>query len=112
MKPIKKPGIDVDLPKQSCNDAHCPFHSSNKIRGRILSGKIIKKDAHKTAVIELIRLLYLKKYERYEKRRTKLKVHNPPCINANVGDFVKVMECKPISKTKNFVIIENESTKS
>ena len=61
----------------------------------------------KTAVIEFERLYFLKKYERYEKRRTRLKAHNPECINAKEGDIVKVMECRPLSKTKNFVIIKN-----
>ena len=60
----------------------------------------------KTAAIEFNRLHFLKKYERYEKRRTKLKVHNPECINAKDGDIVRIMECRPLSKTKNFVIIE------
>ena len=60
----------------------------------------------KTAVIEFERLHFLKKYERYEKRRTKLKVHNPECINAKYGDVVKVIECRPLSKTKNSIIIQ------
>ena len=47
------------------------------------------------------------KFERYEKRRTRIKVHNPECINAKEGDIVKISECRPLSKTKNFVIIEN-----
>ncbi len=49
----------------------------------------------------------MQKYERYEKKRTKLHVHNPECIDANIGDIVRIAETRPISKTKNFVIIEN-----
>ncbi|MBI2670734.1 30S ribosomal protein S17 [Candidatus Woesearchaeota archaeon] len=106
-------GIEVSLPKQACADKHCPFHSGLKIRGRTFNGTIIKKDTHKTAVVEWPRLFYLPKYERYEKRRTRVKVHNPPCINADINDKVTIMECRPISKTKKFVIIEkNESIKS
>ena len=94
----------------SCSDRHCPFHSHLKLRGRTFEGTVIRKDPNKTAVIEWPRQFYLTKYERYESRRTRLKVHNPPCINAGIGSKVKVMECKPISKTKNFVIIsKNES---
>jgi ribosomal protein S17 len=58
----------------------------------------------KTAVIEFPRLHYITKYERYEKRRTKLKVHNPECVSAKNGDVVEIMECRPLSKTKSFVI--------
>ncbi len=88
-----------------CTDKHCPFHSHLKLRGRTFEGTIIKKDLNRTAVIEWPRQFYLTKYERYETRKTRLKVHNPPCINATLNDNVQVMECRPISKTKKFVII-------
>jgi len=105
-----------DIPKEKshdatlCTDKHCPFHSHLKLRGRTFEGIIVKKDPNRTAVIEWPRQFYITKYERYETRKTRLKVHNPPCINAQIGSKVKVMECRPISKTKNFVIIsKNES---
>ncbi len=46
------------------------------------------------------------KYNRYIKKRTKLKAHNPSCVNANKGDVVTIMECRPLSKTKKFVVLE------
>lgn len=106
-------GIGVTTPKQNCSDNHCPFHSHLKVRGRIFTGTVIKKDTHKTAVIEWPRLFHLQKYERYEKRRTRIMAHNPPCINASIGDKVTIMECRPVSKTKKFVIMsKNEGSKS
>ncbi|AJF62542.1 MAG: 30S ribosomal protein S17P [archaeon GW2011_AR20] len=99
-------GIEVELPKQECNDYHCPFHGTLKVHGRIFSGNITKVDVNKSATIEFVNFYYIPKYERYEKRITRLKVHNPPCLSAKIGDHVKIMESKPISKTKNFVIIE------
>ena len=109
MKKKKNIGIEVKAPSKSCNDKHCPFHGNLKVRGRILKGTVISKDVNKTAKIEFPRLFYLNKYERFEKRRSRIKVHNPPCIDAQVGDVVKIISCKPISKTKNFVIIEDET---
>lgn len=109
---IKNIGIKVKIPTKKCNDLHCPFHGKLKVRGRMFSGTVIKNAARKTAKIQFHYLKPLTKYERFEKRRTGLQVHVPPCIKINIGDQVKVMECRPISKTKNFVIIENESTKS
>lgn len=99
-------GIAIEAPKQSCTDVKCPFHGSLSIRGRQFMGTITSTKTRKTAIVEFERLNFLKKYERYEKRRTKLKAHNPECINAKDGDIVKVMECRPLSKTKNFVIIQ------
>ncbi len=112
-KNTKTPGLNLKQPKTTCNDKHCPFHSGFKLRKKAFTGIIIKKDFHKTATIELNRLYKLRKYERFEKRRTRLKVHNPPCIDAQINDVVTAYESRPISKTKNFVIVEkNESIKS
>lgn len=103
-------GIAVGMPKQKCNDIKCPFHGNLSVRGRQFTGTVASTKMRKTAVIEFDRLYFLKKYERYEKRRTKLKVHNPECINAKEGDIVQVMECRPLSKTKNFVIMQKLGT--
>jgi len=85
----------------------CPFHGDVKLRGRTFTGVVLAKDAHRTATIEWSYPVSVLKYERSETRRTKIHVHNPECIDANIGDVVKVSETRPLSKTKNFVIIEN-----
>ena len=90
----------------SCSDKHCPFHGGLSIRGRSFVGKIVKMDSHGTVSVEWPRLLYLQKYERYEKRRSRIKAHKPACINVAIGNTVKITECRPISKTKNFVVME------
>ncbi|OGM02687.1 30S ribosomal protein S17 [Candidatus Woesearchaeota archaeon RBG_13_36_6] len=69
-------------------------------------GEVLSTKSHKTAKVVRERQYFLRKYERYEKRQTKIKVHNPTCINAKVGDLVRVVESRPLSKTKNFVIVE------
>jgi small subunit ribosomal protein S17 len=99
-------GVDVTPPKETCEDKNCAFHGKIGLRGRTFVGTVIGGDTHRTARVEWIRQFYIPKYERYEKRRSKIQAHNPPCINAQKGDKVKIMECRPISKTKNFVIIE------
>ena len=63
---------------------------------------------HRTVTIEWERKQYLPKFERYEKRRTKLKAHNPACINAKEGDIVTLGETRPLSKTKHFVVLERK----
>ncbi|MBI2673349.1 30S ribosomal protein S17 [Candidatus Woesearchaeota archaeon] len=113
MKEKKGIGIDVNIPSKKCNDACCPFHSNMRLHGKVFSGVVRKVNVHKTATIEWPRTHFIPKYERYEKRRTTVKAHKPDCIEVNAGDSVIIAESKPISKTKNFVIIEvskNEST--
>jgi len=92
-----------------CNDKKCPFHGNAKLRGRTLKGIVIASDVYRSATIKNERMFYIKKYERYEKRRTKLRAHNPPCINAKKGDLVMVKECRPLSKTKHFIVIKKTS---
>ena len=100
-------GIKVKLPKKKCEDQNCPFHGRLKCRGKIFTGIIVATKMQKTITVEFLRQYYIPKYERYEKRRTKIKAHNPECISAKEGDIVKISECRHLSKTKNFVVIEN-----
>lgn len=89
-----------------CKDRNCPFHGNLKTRGRIFKGVVVSDKMRKTVVVKRDLLEYIPKYERYAKKSSKISAHNPPCINAKTGDTVKIAECKPISKTKSFVVIE------
>lgn len=71
-------------------------------RGRQFVGKVISDRMAKTVVVEWERKRYVKKYQRYEKRRTRVKAHDE--TGAKVGDIVEIMETRPISKTKHFVV--------
>jgi small subunit ribosomal protein S17 len=44
------------------------------------------------------------KYGKYIKRRTVLHVHDPENVSRN-GDRVEIAECRPISKTKSWVLL-------
>jgi small subunit ribosomal protein S17 len=89
-------------------DKHDPFFGKSKIHGRTFTGVIIKKGSHRTVTVEWPRTHFDKKYERYEKRRTRVKAHNPDSISADVGDRVTIVETSPISKTKKFIIVKIE----
>ena len=102
----KNIGIEVKFPEKECTDANCPFHGRLKIRGMEFVGEIKRLSAQKTAVIQWDRFFYLPKYERYEKRRSRVNAHVPPCLNLKIGDHVRIVECRPLSKTKNFVVVE------
>jgi len=99
-------GVPVEVPKKGCNDFNCPFHGSLPVRGRILEGIVIRSHMTRTVVIRRDYNQYIPKYLRYERRHSRLSVHNPPCIDAKTGDKIKIMECRPLSKSVSFVIIE------
>lgn len=91
--------------KTKCNDKKCPIHSNVKPRGRSFVGVVVSVNPHKTAVVEWEWKKYNQKYERYEKKKTRISVHNSPCIDAKKGDRVAIKECRPLSKTKKFAIL-------
>jgi len=99
-------GLGTKAPAERCDDRYCPYHGHLRVRGKVLEGSVISDRMERTVVVEYERLFYLKKYERFEKRRSKTSAHNPPCINAKVGDRVKIAECRPLSKTVAFVVVE------
>ncbi len=106
MKLKKDVGVPVPFPAKSCSDRHCPFHGFAKLRGRLFTGEVVKDVFHNTATIQFVRQYFIPKFERYEKRRTRIKAHVPPCFEVKKGSVIKIMETRPISKTKNFVTIE------
>lgn len=102
-----KPEIfGVKAPKKQCTDKKCPFHGELNIKRELFRGVLIKKDSHHSATIEWNRPFYIPKYERFETRRSRLRVHNPPCLEAQVGQEVLAAKTRPLSKSKNHVIIQ------
>jgi len=104
-------GVNVPPPEKECDDVNCPFHGKLRVRGLILEGVVIKDAMQRTVVVEREYLLYSSKYKRYERRRSRIHAHNPPCINAKKGDKVIIMECRPIAKSVAFVVIAKKEEK-
>lgn len=92
-------------PKPEQYDKNCPFYGNLVVKKETLVGTIIRKDTNRSATIELKRSKFVPKYERYEIRRFTLRVHNPTSINAQIGQKVLVAKTRPLSKTKNHVIL-------
>ncbi|MCD6324170.1 MAG: 30S ribosomal protein S17 [Desulfurococcales archaeon] len=100
---IKYPGLRP--PEKTCDDPFCPWHGHIKVRGGLLEGKIIKARMRNTVVVEREYLVYVKKYMRYERRRSRIHAHLPPCIDASVGDIVLIGETRPIAKSVSWVVL-------
>lgn len=89
-----------------CKDKNCPFHGRLKLRGKMFEGVVVSDKMRNSVVVKRELLEHFPKYERYAKKSSNITAHNPPCIGAKAGDNVKISECRPISKTKNFVVVE------
>jgi len=97
--------------KTECNDEFCPMHGHISLRGRIFRGKVIKKFPRRVA-IEFEKTLFIKKYERYAKKKTKLHARLPHCLenSIDIGDYIEIKECRPISKIIHFIVTQKIST--
>ena len=91
---------------EACNDKQCPIHGTLSARGRIFEGVVISKFPRRLA-IQFDRTVFIKKYERYSKKRTKIHARLPDCMkNIEVGDLIQIQECRPLSKIIHFVVIK------
>lgn len=105
-KKVRDIGYDVKPPEKTCQDPDCPFHGKLPIRGKILEGIVQSDRMLKTVVVERNYLHYIPKYERYERRHSRILAHKPDCFVLKKGDKVRIAECRPLSKLKHFVVIE------
>ncbi len=98
--------VSKEIKTSSCGDENCPFHGTLSTRGMTLTGRVVSDKMHKTVVVQIDYLQHFEKFKRYAKKRSKIHAHNPPCIGAAKGAIVKIMECRPLSKTVSFVVVE------
>ncbi|MEO3992893.1 MAG: 30S ribosomal protein S17 [Desulfurococcaceae archaeon TW002] len=100
---IKFEGLEP--PSKTCDDPECPWHGHLKVRGGLTVGKVIKLRAKKLAVVEKEYLVYVRKYRRYEKRRSRIHVRVPPCVSLSLGDDVLIGETRPLAKSVSWVVL-------
>ena len=85
---------------------------SNKINRKQLSGKVQSNKMDKTVVVEIMRKIPHKFYNKYVNRSKKYYAHDPQNL-CSVGDIVIIEESKPLSKLKRWRIksIQNKVNK-
>lgn len=71
---------------------------------KTLQGKVIRT-SEKTIMVSVETAYKHKLYGKRFKKTKKFATHDQ-AGTANVGDFVKIAECRPISKTKHFRLVE------
>lgn len=106
---MRKPGIEgINPPRRTCDDGRCPWHGHLSVRGKLLKGVVVSNRAKKMVVVEREYYHYVKKYMRYEKRRSKIHAYLPPCMDVDVGSRVIIGECRPLAKSVSFVVLGKE----
>lgn len=99
-------GLAIEPPKRECQDTKCPWHGRLPVRGKVLKGEVTSSKTSKTAVVKREFFQFVPKYERYKRKHSKIRAYNPECLEAKEGDKVTLAECRPLSKSKSFVIVE------
>jgi len=99
-------GIPITVPKKKCNDKHCPFHGILSVRGKLFEGKVVSAKAKNTIVLQKESLVYFSKFKRYARSKNTIHAYKPSCIDVEEGDSVLTAECRPISKSVSFVVVE------
>jgi small subunit ribosomal protein S17 len=74
-------------------------------RRKIRVGKVVSDRMDKTAVVSIERLVKHPTYGRYVRRRNKFKVHDEK-NECRVGDTIRFMETRPLSKDKRWRFVE------
>merc|ERR1711962_1552140 len=108
---VRNIGLGFKTPREAREgnyiDKKCPWTGNVAIRGRILTGVVMKMKMARTIVIRRDYLHYIRKYNRFEKRHRNMSVHLSPAFrDVTPGDVVTVGECRPLSKTVRFNVLK------
>jgi len=76
---------------------------------RVLSGVVTSDKADKTITVRIERKVKHPLYGKVMKRATKVHAHDEN-NSASIGDVVTVKECRPISKNKTWVLVQENVT--
>jgi small subunit ribosomal protein S17 len=84
---------------------HVQEGAVSKAHRREMIGEVISDKMDKTIVVVVKRLTRHAKYGKVIRRITKLKAHDEK-NDCHVGDHVRVVETRPLSKDKHFRVLE------
>ncbi|HLF17230.1 MAG TPA: 30S ribosomal protein S17 [Candidatus Thermoplasmatota archaeon] len=106
---VRDIGIDVPAPKRGVapGDQHNPWNGTLPVRGSLIVGTVVSARMQSTCVVEKEHARIVEKFERIAKRTRRYPAHVPSNLDVAVGDEVLIAECRPISKTVSFVVVEN-----
>ena len=74
-------------------------------KAKIITARVLKAAMNKSAVVSVERLVKHPVNGKFIKRSTKYHVHdeNNKCV---VGELIKIRQCRPLSKTKTWILVE------
>jgi small subunit ribosomal protein S17 len=93
--------MSTDEQTATGTDAERKARKARKVR----EGIVVSDKMNQTRVVAVVERVRHPKYAKFVMRTKKLYVHDE-ANDANVGDKVRVMETRPLSKTKRWRLVE------
>ncbi len=78
--------------------------TNTRSRRKVRTGVVVSDKMEKTVVVQLTRQFSHALYGKQIKRTKRVKAHDEH--NAKTGDTVRIMENRPLSKTKRWRVVE------
>ncbi|HVT63245.1 MAG TPA: 30S ribosomal protein S17 [Legionellaceae bacterium] len=79
--------------------------ATNDTKGKTLIGTVVSDKMQKTIVVMVERTVKHPKYGKILRRRSKFHAHDENQV-CKIGNIVKIRESRPLSKLKNWVLVE------
>lgn len=76
-----------------------------KVNKKVYTGLVVSDKMEKTIVVKITTKVLHPLYKKYVTKSVKYKAHDEK-NDANMGDTVKIMECRPVSKDKKWSLQE------
>ena len=78
--------------------------SETQKSGHTVEGRVVSDKMNKTVTVLIERQVQHGLYGKFIRRSTKVHAHDE--MACKEGDLVRIVECRPISKTKNWKVVE------
>jgi small subunit ribosomal protein S17 len=79
--------------------------AANRGKRKVMTGKVVSDSMKKTVVVTIERLVKHETYGKYVRRRNRFKVHDEK-DECKVGDVIRFMETRPLSKDKRWRLLD------
>ncbi len=99
--------VENDETNQSVDNADTVTTEQTATRHarKVREGLVVSNKMDKTAVVAVVERVRHAKYAKFVKRTKRLYAHDET-NDVNIGDRVRVMETRPLSKNKNWRIVD------
>jgi small subunit ribosomal protein S17 len=104
-EPTTQPEAATPAPATPAKASASAEASSDRTRRKVRTGVVVSEKMDKTVLVRIDRKVRHPLYKKTLARSNKLAVHDEN-NDARVGDTVRVMETRPLSKTKRWRIVE------